>query len=144
MANLKRCIGINFFPLHFFLRVAMEADDQVSNKISLNRQDVDIRSQYFAPKKLLASIESLLLFLIVCFSSAPLIRFARRSKVHGSGVGREGRTKKRRARARGREGELGTQQIVLQKSSKYWANSFTFECYACKSRQKIIIVISPG
>ena len=142
MANLKRCIVINFFPLHFFLRVAM--DDQVSNKISLNRPDVDITSQYFAPKKLLASIESLLLFLIVCFSSAPLIRFARRSKVHGRGVGREGRTKKRRVRARGREGELGTQQIVLQKSSKYWANSFTFECYACKSRQKIIIVISPG
>ena len=44
----------------------------------------------------------------------------------------------------GGEGVLGTQQIVLQKSSKYWANSFTFECYACKSRQKIIIVISPG
>lgn len=144
MANLKRCIVINFFPLHFFFRVAMEADDQVSNKISLNRQDVDITSQYFAPKKLLASIESLLLFLIVCFSSAPLIRFARRSKVHGRGVGREGRTKKRRARARGREGELGTQQIVLQKSFKYWANSFTFECYAWKSRQKIIIVISLG
>ena len=58
------------------------------------------------------------------------------------GVGREGRTKKRRAR--GTEGELRTQQIVLQKSSKYWAKSFTFKCYACQSRQKIFMVISPG
>ena len=50
----------------------------------------------------------------------------------------------KKRRARGTEGELRTQQIVLQKSSKYWAKSFTFECYACQSRQKIIMVISPG
>lgn len=73
-------------------------------EINSTEQDVEITSQYFAPKTLYSEI--VLLSLFVSFSSALFISFARGTKVHekgggGGGGGAEGR-KKRDAQGGGR------------------------------------------
>ena len=97
MADLKLYIGIDFSLFTFFFRRRWTIKYLISHHSKDRRwNNVGI----FCSKKLLASIESLLLLLFVCFSSAPLIRFARRSKVHGSGGGK-GRTKKETSKGEG-------------------------------------------